>query len=87
MNRIAVADYLSEKKVSAEVQLVLSSKRRAKPEDQESALLRDQQQAEKVVSRCLPGSSVHAADGLGHFLLLEDPAYVAQLVRRFVSQS
>ena len=30
---------------------------------------------------------VHAADGLGHFLLLEDPAYVAQLVRRFVSQS
>mmetsp|Transcript_19707 Transcript_19707/g.40836 ORF Transcript_19707/g.40836 Transcript_19707/m.40836 type:complete len:335 (-) Transcript_19707:26-1030(-) len=87
MNRIALADYLSEKEVSAEVHLVLSSKRRAKPEDQESALLRDQQQAEKVVSRCLPGSSVHAADGLGHFLLLEDPAYVAQLVRRFVSQS
>eukprot|EP00439_Symbiodinium_sp_Y106_P048859 s4496_g6.t1 len=50
MNRIALADYLSEKEVSAEVHLVLSSKRRAKPEDQESALLRDQQQAEKVNS-------------------------------------
>ncbi|CAE7511497.1 MGLL, partial [Symbiodinium pilosum] len=86
-NRIALVDYLSAREVPVEVQLVLASKRRAKPEDQESALLRDRQQADRVVAHCLPGSSVHPAEGVGHFLVLEDPAFVAKMVRNLVSQS
>ena len=30
---------------------------------------------------------VHPAEGVGHFLVLEDPAFVAKMVRNLVSQS
>eukprot|EP00930_Biecheleria_cincta_P009246 TRINITY_DN110955_c0_g1_i1.p1 TRINITY_DN110955_c0_g1~~TRINITY_DN110955_c0_g1_i1.p1 ORF type:complete len:363 (-),score=51.79 TRINITY_DN110955_c0_g1_i1:156-1244(-) len=79
-NRVALADFLRERQVDADVQLVFSSKRRAKPEDQDSAFKRDYQEAASVVARCRKGSAVHVLEGVGHFLVLEDPESVAKAI-------
>mmetsp|Transcript_62652 Transcript_62652/g.159325 ORF Transcript_62652/g.159325 Transcript_62652/m.159325 type:complete len:352 (+) Transcript_62652:59-1114(+) len=76
-NRVAIAEHLEGHRVNAEVKLVFSSRRRAKPEDQEASFVRDLQVAERVVARCGSGSAVEVLDGVGHFLVLEDPDLVA----------
>ena len=79
-NRLAIADYLADKLVDADVQLVFSSRRRAKPEDQAAAYARDWDVAQRVVSRCRAGD-VHRLDTVGHFLVLEAPDLVAETIR------
>lgn len=82
-NRVAIADYLADKSIDAEVQLIFSSRRRARPEDQAAAYERDLAVAEGCVSRCRAGQ-VHRLDGVGHFLVLEAPDLVADTIRRWL---
>merc|ERR1711948_1296 len=83
-NRVALADFLEGRRVNSDVQLVFSSKRRGKPEDQDVAFARDRQEAERVVSSCQEGSAVHVLEGVGHFLVLEDPDSVANAIDRLL---
>ncbi len=82
-NRVAIADYLEDKSIDADVQLVFSSRRRAKPDDQTAAYARDWDVAERVVGRCHAGN-VHRLDGVGHFLVLEAPDLVAETIARWL---
>lgn len=82
-NRIAIADFLADESIDAEVQLVFSSRRRAKPEDQAAAYARDWAVAERVVARAREGA-VHRLDGVGHFLVLEAPDLVAETIRGWI---
>jgi pimeloyl-ACP methyl ester carboxylesterase len=81
--RVALADFLADKEVDADVQLVFSQKRRARPEDQAAATVRDREEAERVVSRCRTGQ-VHTLQGVGHFLVLEAPELVAGEILRLL---
>lgn len=83
-NRVAIADHLADKSVDADVRLVFSSKRRAKPEDQEVAYARDWKVAEGVVGRCRTGE-IRRLDGVGHFLVLEAPDVVADTIRQLAA--
>lgn len=83
-NRIALADYLETRHVSSEVQVLFASKRRGRPEDQDSNFARDWREAERVVARCGQGSAVHLMEGVGHFLVLEDPDIVAEAIRKLL---
>lgn len=82
-NRVAIADYLADKSVDADVQLVFSSRRRAKPEDMEAAYARDWDVAQRCVDRARTGA-VHKLDGVGHFLVLEAPDLVADTIGRWL---
>jgi pimeloyl-ACP methyl ester carboxylesterase len=82
-HRVALADYLADKSVDADVQLVFSQKRRARPEDQAAAHRRDMEEAERVVSRCRTGQ-IHQLEGVGHFLVLEAPDLVAAAIQRLL---
>lgn len=81
--RVALADFLADKKVDADVQLIFSEKRRAKPEDQAAATARDRKEADRVVSRCREGQ-VHTLEGVGHFLVLEAPDLAANEILRLL---
>ncbi len=83
VNRVAIADYLADKSIDADVQLVFSSRRRAKPEDQAAAYARDWEVAQRVVQPCREGA-VHRLDGVGHFLVLEAPDLVAETIARWL---
>ena len=79
-NRVSLGDVLHDRdlRVDADVQLVFSSRRRGKREDQSASFERDWRQAERVISRCTQGSSkLHLLQGVGHFLTLENPELVA----------
>lgn len=78
-NRVALADYLSTREVDADVRLVFSEKRRAKPEDQAAAFERDWGEATRVIERCTVGE-VMRLDSVGHFLVLEAPDLVAETI-------
>jgi len=80
-NRVAIADHLAGKSIDADVRLVFSSRRRAKPEDQQAAYARDWDVAERAVAGCRRGS-VQRLDGVGHFLVLEAPDLVAETIQR-----
>ena len=83
-NRVAIADFLSGKSVDADVQLVFSRRRRAKPEDQAAAYERDWAVAEGVVAAARSGK-VHDLKGVGHFLVLEAPELVAETLQRWLA--
>ena len=76
LNRVAIADFLADKEVDAEVHLIFSKRRRAKPEDQQAAYARDWEVARGVTQRCRTGE-IHPLEGVGHFLVLEAPEVVA----------
>eukprot|EP00931_Biecheleriopsis_adriatica_P060581 TRINITY_DN36390_c0_g1_i1.p1 TRINITY_DN36390_c0_g1~~TRINITY_DN36390_c0_g1_i1.p1 ORF type:complete len:339 (-),score=75.62 TRINITY_DN36390_c0_g1_i1:65-1015(-) len=84
-NRVALADYLSERFVDASVQLVFAGRRRGRPEDLEAQRPRDRHEAQRVVDRCGSGSKVHEVEGVGHFLLLEDPDLVAETLEKLLA--
>eukprot|EP00929_Paragymnodinium_shiwhaense_P039872 TRINITY_DN20883_c0_g1_i2.p1 TRINITY_DN20883_c0_g1~~TRINITY_DN20883_c0_g1_i2.p1 ORF type:complete len:385 (+),score=51.60 TRINITY_DN20883_c0_g1_i2:94-1155(+) len=81
LNRVSLSSSLAEKSVDADVQLVFTKKRRAKPEMQADAFTRDWKEAEMVVEHCRSGSSVHLVNGVGHFLVIEAPDVVADCLR------
>lgn len=83
-NRVALADHLAERNVDADVRLVFSEKRRAKPEDQETAFARDWGEATRVIERCTVGE-VMRLDNVGHFLVLEAPDLVAETIELLLS--
>lgn len=83
--RVALADTLADKHVDMDVQLVFAGRRRGRPEDQEAAMARDWREAERVVSRCRAGA-VRRLDGVGHFLVLENPELVAKTLQELLSE-
>lgn len=82
-NRVAIADVLARQSVDADVQLIFSSRRRAKPEDQAAAYERDWKVAEGVVGAARSGA-VHRLNTVGHFLVLEAPDLVAETIRTWL---
>lgn len=82
--RIAIADHLQTRQVDATVRLAFASKRRGKAEDQNANFQRDMDVARRVIARCSPSSAVQVMEDVGHFLVLEDPAAVAELIRSVI---
>merc|ERR1712238_323988 len=83
-NRVSIGDVLNDHnlQIDADVQLVFSSRRRGKQDEQCANFERDWRQAERVISRCNPrNSKIHLLRGVGHFLTFENPKLVAETVQ------
>ena len=81
-NRVHTAGYLdaSNAKISYPVVLGFSEKRRVKPDEEaETALARDMAQAKGVLDHCEHGS-LKELRGVGHFLVLERPGFIAEFL-------
>jgi pimeloyl-ACP methyl ester carboxylesterase len=84
-NRVAIASYLRDQpRIETHVRLVFARKRRAKDDQQAAAFDRDWAEAETVVERCR-GGEIEIMENVGHFLVLEAPDDVAELLQKHVT--